>query len=86
MRLRLDLVCFVKQTTAHCLTKIWFPLYFNILANFKRASRVLFCFFMNTIFYYDDLVVISLNDKIIRYMFPAKNQMILFYFNYSEVL
>ena len=40
---------------------------------------------MNTIFHYD-LVLISLNDKIIRYMFQAKNQMFLFYFNYLEVL
>ena len=40
---------------------------------------------MNTIFHYE-LVLISLNDKIIRYMFEAKNQMFLFYFNYLEVL
>ena len=40
---------------------------------------------MNTIFHYD-LVLISLNDKIIRYIFQAKNQMFLFYFNYLEVL
>ena len=39
---------------------------------------------MNTIFHYDDLVLISLNDKIIRYMFQAKNQMFLFFFNYLE--
>ena len=36
---------------------------------------------MNTFFHYD-LVLISLNDKIIRYMFEAKNQLFLFYFNY----
>ena len=40
---------------------------------------------MNTIFHYDDLVVISLNDKIIRYMLQANNEMFLFYFNYLEV-
>ena len=40
---------------------------------------------MHTILHYD-LVLISLNDKIIRYMFHAKNQMFLFYFDYLEVL
>ena len=40
---------------------------------------------MNTIFHYD-LVSICLNDKIIKYMFQANNQMFLFYFNYLEVL
>ena len=39
---------------------------------------------MNTIFHYD-IVLISLNDKIIRYTFQAKNQVFLF-FNYLEVL
>ena len=41
---------------------------------------------MNTISHYD-LVLISLNNKIIRYLyFKQKNQMFLFYFNYLEVL
>ena len=50
-----------------------------LLAKFKRASRVLFCF-------WGYLVLICLNDKIIRYMFQAKNQRFLFYFNYLEDL
>ena len=41
---------------------------------------------MNTIFHYDDLVLISLNNKIIKYTLPANNQMFLFYINYLEVL
>ena len=55
------------------------------LAKFKRASRVYYfvCEVMNTIFHYD-LLLISLNDKIIRYMSQAKNEMFLFYFNYLE--
>ena len=40
---------------------------------------------MTTIFHYD-LVLISLNDKIISYMFQVKNQMFLFYFDYLEGL
>ena len=39
---------------------------------------------MTTILHYD-LVLISLNDKKIRYMFQVKNQMFLFYFNYLEL-
>ena len=59
---------------------------FTILAKFKRASRVLFCIEdYDTIFHYD-LLLISLNDKIIGYMFQAKNEMFLFYFKYLEVL
>ena len=54
---------------------------FIALPKFKRASRVLLYVFevVNTIFHYD-LVLISLNDKIIRYMFQAKksNVFILF--------
>ena len=38
---------------------------------------------MNTIFHID-LVLINLNDKIIRYIFQAKNQMFLF-FNYLHL-
>ena len=40
---------------------------------------------MSAIFHYD-LFLISLNDKIIEYIFYAKNQMFLFHFNYLEVL
>ena len=43
---------------------------------------------MDTIFHYD-LVLISLNDKIIRYMFQAsskKSNVFILYFNYLEVL
>ena len=65
---------------------------FNILAKLKRASiikslRAYYFVFrvINTIFHYD-LVVINSNDKIIRDMFQAKNQMFLFNFNYLQVL
>ena len=57
-----------------------------LLAKFKRASRVLFCFLGYEHVFYYDLILISLNDKIIRFMFQAKNQMFVFYLNYLEVL
>ena len=49
-----------------------------------RFARTIVLFaVLHTILYYD-LVLVSLNDKIIRYMFQAKNQMFLFYFNYVD--
>ena len=61
-----------------------------ILIKYEQNSNALCAYYfvfevMNTIFHFD-LVLISLNDKLIRYMFQAKNQIFLFYFNYLEVL
>ena len=49
-----------------------------------RLARTVFEV-MTAIFHYN-LVSISLNDKSIRYIFEAKNQMFLLYFNYLGVL
>ena len=51
----------------------------------NHFARIIFFEVTNTIFHYD-LVLISLNDKIIRYMFQAKNQFFKFFFNYLGVL
>ena len=57
------------------------------ITKLKWASHVYYFVFgvMHTIFHYD-LLLISLNDKIIRYVISRKkNQMFLLYFNYLEV-
>ena len=55
------------------------------LAKFNALRAYYYVFAVVTTLFHYDLVLISLNDKIIRYMFQAKNQMFLF-FNYLKVL
>ena len=86
-------MCILKEREIIALYARFIHECFYILAKCKRDSRVLFSFsgyeryiFHCDFFFHYDVVLISLNDKIIRYTFQAKNQMFLFYFNYLEVL